>query len=337
MDTKVKILSKTEWRNWDKLVKDSPQGTLFHSSIWLEMMEELLESEIRIYGCFSGENLVGGCPVLIRKKGPFKKTRIPPLTPFLGILTEPTKSFRISAIESLNKKIIDSIINTLQKDFIYVKLANHSSLTDIRPFIWAKWKPQVKYTFITDLTDINALWKTIDQGAKYEVNKARKNGIEISVGWNISHFYDLFNSTYFHQGLNLPFSKEFLLNSINYLLGKKVCKIYFAVDSNKRPIACAQVVWDSKRAYYLNAASDPSVKSSAPSLLLWSIFEDLSGTFSEIDLVGANIPTIAKFKKDFASKLSSYYIVEWFPPFLDFLYDFSLIPKGIRQKFSHER
>ena len=55
----VRNLEATEYRNWDKFVANSPQGTLFHKSYWLESSGR----EFRIYGYFKGEELFAGLPL----------------------------------------------------------------------------------------------------------------------------------------------------------------------------------------------------------------------------------------------------------------------------------
>ena len=73
------------------------------------------------------------------------------------------------------------------------------------------------------------------------------------------------------------------------------------------PEAGAIVAWINKeKAYWLMAGSTArGKKKGIPSLLLWQIIEDLHKMgFKELDMVGANTPSIAFFKRGFGGKLT---------------------------------
>ncbi|MBI4283420.1 MAG: GNAT family N-acetyltransferase [Chloroflexi bacterium] len=330
----VRVLAKSEYNLWDKLVDSSPQGTIFSSSTWLELMAETQEREARVYGCYSGQNLVGGCITLVTQKGPFKKGWVPPLTSYFGVVIQPHESPRISKQESLEGKIMRSLIERLQADFDSIKLSNHSSLIDIRPFLWARWRAETRYTFTADVRDIEAMWRGVDQEARYEINKARKNGVGVCHSDDIRQFSRLVELTFLRQGKAPEPSERLLLHLFDRLSRRGLCRLYLAGETQESANAGALVVWDSKRAYYLMAASDPAIRNGSPSLLLWTILEEMSQNFAEVDLVGANTPSIAKFKKDFASRLVPYYVVEHFSPFFSTLYNSWLLPKGIRGRLA---
>ena len=117
------------------------------------------------------------------------------------------------------------------------------------------------------------------------------------------------------QNLKVPLNRDFLRKMFKLLASRNKCRLYFANTKSKQILCGALIVWDNKKAYYLLAASDPDVKLGDNYLLLWNIIEDMSRKFTTMDLVGANIPNIIKFKREFATKLVPYYIVEKYSSF----------------------
>jgi hypothetical protein len=62
----VRELSPSEYKEWDLLVEEAQPGTIFHTSEWLETCRDVLSRDLRIYGCFKSDELVGGCPLFIK-------------------------------------------------------------------------------------------------------------------------------------------------------------------------------------------------------------------------------------------------------------------------------
>ena len=162
----------------------------------------------------------------------------------------------------------------------------------------------------------------MDKDAKYEINKAKNSGIIIEENKEIDKFLILYEKTFLRQNSKVPIKKGFIKDMVGTLKNK--CRLYSAITKENEVVSGALVVWDEKKAYYLMAASEPNLKHGANYLLLWHIIEDMSGKFNSIDLVGANIPNLIKFKREFATELVHYFVVEKYSPFfieiLDKLY-----------------
>ena len=65
-EIEVKELVPSEYKEWDLLVEKAKPGTLFHTSEWLEICRDVLSRDLKIYGCFRSDELVGGCPLFIK-------------------------------------------------------------------------------------------------------------------------------------------------------------------------------------------------------------------------------------------------------------------------------
>lgn len=82
----VKEIGKSGHKEWDHLVDESPQGTVFHTSTWIDAVEEAFGKRFRVYGCFKGEELFGECIVYEERSKCIKLAEVLPLTPRIRIL-----------------------------------------------------------------------------------------------------------------------------------------------------------------------------------------------------------------------------------------------------------
>ena len=212
--------------------------------------------------------------------------------------------------------IITLVDDYLSKRYNYIALQLEPSIEDIRPFMWLGWKSSANYTYEIDLSDIKALWEKMDKDAKYEINKARKNSIQIVHGDNMEQFLILYEKTFAKHKSKVPLNKEWIKDMFKTLSKEKKCRLYYAKSSKEEIISSALTVWDNKKAYYLLAVSEPKVSIGSNYLLLWNVIDEMSKKFTVMDMVGANIPNIAKFKREFATKLTSYYTVEKYSSYL---------------------
>ncbi|MBS3096349.1 GNAT family N-acetyltransferase, partial [Candidatus Woesearchaeota archaeon] len=309
-DFEVREIKESEFSAWDKFVEESKQGTLFSTSLWMEVLNKHKGGKAKLLGIFSSNELVSGILLYERKKAFFDIMAYPPLTPFTPIIFKETKTPKFSKIESSQKKIINEVNGYLAKNYNFIALQLEPSIKDIRPFLWLGWKSSVSYTYEMDLTNIGDLWEKIDKDAKYEINKAKKSNVEVSDGIDMGKFLVLYEKTFLKQNLKIPLDKYFIEEMFKILSGKNKCKLYYAKTADGEIISGALCVWDNKKSYYLLAANDPKINIGANYLLLWHIIQDMSKRCKVIDLVGANIPDIAKFKREFATNLVPYYIVE---------------------------
>ena len=316
VELEIREIEGNELSKWDKFVEESKQGTVFSTTLWMEVLNRYPDGKSKILGIFRENEIISGILLYERKKAFLNIMAYPPLTPFTSILFNESKTSKFSNIESSQKKMINLINDYLSKNYNFIALQLDPSIKDIRHFLWRGWKSYASYTYEINLVNIKDLWERMDKDAKYEINKAKKNNVEISESKDIDKFLILYEKTFLKQNSKIPLNKDFIREMFKILISRGKCKLYFANTKEKETISGALTIWDNKKAYYLLAASDPTMKLGANYLLLWHIIENMSRKFTTIDLVGANIPNIVKFKREFATKLVPYYVVEKYKPTL---------------------
>jgi hypothetical protein len=308
----VRELREGDRRLWDELVETSPQGTIFHKSFWLETSSDLFDKVLRIYGCFNGDSLIGGCSVYL---GGIKFMRFASstveMTPYGGLVLEQTSTTKVRERESLYNEVIEALVRMFdQSGLPYIKLTNSPGLVDIRPFSWNGWESKVLYTYCFDLD--GDIGERISKKARNTVRKAAKSDITIKNSRDIDAFYGLFSMTFERQGLKPLVTREFMERMVKLVEAQGVGDMWIAETSTGEAAAAEIFIWDNKRAYRWSAASHPGYRDTgAASFLLYDIFGHLKEKgFKEVNLMAANTPNLTKFISSFNPRLIHYYSVE---------------------------
>ena len=311
MSAKVEVLEIHDPEVWDAFVRTSPEGTVFATSAWLEVAAEALGGTPVRLGCFRGGDLIGGCGLLrIRKMG-VKKAATPALTPYGGFLFAPSGASRAAQEEGKRTAVAAKLIERLERDFHYVLLRHAPELRDVRPFGWAGWSVQVRYTYAVSLQDIEATWRKFEHSIRKQINKAEKQGIKITESEDIGLFLRLQERSFARQKIAPPLARDRMRDFYERLHTRHLCRLYVAEYASGRPLSARIVVPGFDTVYDWVAGADPDYYATgATSFLVWTIMKELSESHSYFDFSGANLPSVSKFKRGFGGELRSYYIAE---------------------------
>lgn len=311
-DLVVRRFDSQNWAQWEAFVSNSPQGTIFSERLWLS----LLGLNYHLYGCFKGDEMVGGVVACEDAARPDCTSEIIPLTPFQGILFRDNSQMRTTTRESLERKTASAMADALEKDFQNLTFVNHYTIHDIRPFYWMTYgRPHeytalVRYTYVVDTGDMDRAWNKLDENTRYEINKARKRDITVVESDDFALFDGMHERTFERQGNERDVPASLLQRVYANLKQANRCQLYLARTADGIVTSGVLAIWDTKRAYYLLGGSEPNYRSNgSASLALWTMFEKMSARFKEIDLVGCNSPKRGAFKAGFGGILKHYFVV----------------------------
>lgn len=313
----LELLKPSQYDIWDDLVDRSPQGTVFHKSWWLKHIANHQNTNLHFLGVFREDELVGGCSIYEEKKFCFKLAFSPPInssTPYGGIIAV-SNTKNVKKDESLNKSIIGSVSEYCLEHYDYSQILNSPTFVDVRPFIWNGWGASIRYTYLLCLKDFSSskdLAMHYDGSVRWSINKADKNSVSVNVVNDSAELiYDLLAESYVWHRQDVPISKELLTMLLKELKSRGICKTYFAFH-NDRPISFGVFLFYNNTAYYWLGGSRRETSSlEGPSAVLGRALADaLNDNISFIDFVGANTPSIAKFKSAFNPVIYPYYLVE---------------------------
>jgi hypothetical protein len=287
----------------EKFITDSPQGSVFCRPWWLETVapgqwDYLVECK--------GDRIVALMPVVWQLRNGEISIGHPPLTQTLGILLP---EFNCKYVKMLSRQtdLIKRMVDQLP-DFVFFHQNFNYNFTNWLPFLWKGFTQMTRYTYvITDLTDLDQIWKGFRENIKTDIRKAEKK-VRVSGDFGIQTFLDMNELTFKRQGQKLPYTREFVRRLDNILKEHNARKMFFAVDDENRIYAATYIVWDEKSAYYLMSGSDPELRNSgATSLLIWESIKFASKVTKKFDFEGSIMKPIERFFRAFGGKQMPYF------------------------------
>ena len=291
-------LKPAEYEVWDRLVEASPAGTVYHYSQWLRSVSEAVGDRLVLIGFFQAGELVAGFPCQVRGRGPLKLARRAFATPYSNLLVRPD-------VEANAEPLVNEALRKLSRGFSCI-VVTQSPFANELP-LCARWQTREKATYVVDIRNTGRLWQSFSHQLRKDVRKAEKLGITVSSPCPPETLSRLYRSACQRRGLTPPLSGERLVLLLGKVLGAGLGRTYLAATAEREPCVARLVLYDSRRAYCALVGLDREVRQTGASeLLVWSVIRDFSKTHGELDLVGANSPEMAAFKRKFRGRLVTY-------------------------------
>jgi hypothetical protein len=218
MTIEIQIANKDDALEWDRIISESPHGTLFHQWNWLKITEK--HTQTRLYPIFGIKNgiPVAIFPLFFRKRGPARMVFSPPphaalfyLGPVLigfGTLRQEKWEHMYVDFQNLVEKFI---INELRANYISISLS--PALQDSRPFTWSGYRIEPNFDYNVDLTQgIDSLYGTLNNRQRADLKKAKEMGMVVEMGEKneFDKILDLMDIRYKQQAKVVTTSKDYL-------------------------------------------------------------------------------------------------------------------------------
>jgi hypothetical protein len=301
----IRALERAEFERWDEFVRQSPQGTLFHSTLWLEAADE----PFQLLGCFRGRELQGGFAMALlgaRVAG----VPQPALTPYLGILFPKSNAKYVTEL-STNKEISIALATFLKKNFDWIESSFAPEVRDLQPFIWHGFDVDLHYTYRLSLNDLDSVFDNMDARRRNKLVSAEKQGVTIEAGVEFGEIVRLCTKSFERQSLLATHTGAATrFEAALRRVGR--CKGFLARGAEGTPLGAVWIVWDDKRAYYLLGGYDHSERSNkAVSLALWRAIQFTAKDLKllEFDFEGSVIPAVEQFFRKFGATLTPFYTI----------------------------
>jgi hypothetical protein len=298
----VTELTQGDLAQWDALVDNSPHGTVFHKSGWLNTCALSLGKKVKIFGCFHDGQLIGGASLFLETKwGLFTRAHSWCMTaPYGGFILSPPPGKSVHKKESFSRDIIGSLLQAIEREhYLYVSIQNSPEFLDIRPFTWNGWDSRVSYAYYINLNNYHEA--NLDASVKRYIRKAEKNRITIEPYTEISKYYDLYCETYTRKNLKPPAPKSLFTGLYSFIRDNE-CGEMIAARTPDGDVAVAEiVVWDNRQAYSWTGVSDSRfLNSGASSLIMNDYLKRLRDRgIPKINIMMANIPQLSSFASYF--------------------------------------
>ena len=285
---------------WELLLAESPQATAWSDLTFAAHVEAALGLPVQVAAVWEDEVLRAGAVLYEKRKGPYRAAALPPLVQYVTpLLDAPLRETDVNH----RRSALDVLLAAIAEAFDQAQLVLHPSLDDARVLQWNGWDVTPAYTYRIDLsTDaVTSGWSSTPK----HTWKKERDAFEVKEGaaWT-SEAVTLVEASLSRQDEAMDVEPEAAWALVRALAEDGLVRVFVARRDGE-PEAGLFVLSDGRTAHYWLAGSVPGP---AMTVLVGEVLARLRDDgLAYFDLVGANVPTIAEFKRKFGSTLVPYF------------------------------
>jgi hypothetical protein len=312
-DLVVRDLSEGDFPAWSELVAASPEGSPYALPEYLETLCRSTGGTFRIRAVIKGEEIVGGIGLYMEKRrsGTVVSPRL--LLYYNGPVLRAYDTRYPSDRTRRHVRILRALEASLRTDgFARLALKPRNPLGDVRIFDRNGWTARPGYTYVVPLADLEALEQRYDRNVRRLVNRARREGIELSIDEDFDAFYRFHRETHERKGAPLYLREAAFARYFRELRGKGLVELYHARLPDGRSAAAQLVLLGPHPVTHtVCAAADEELQNTgANPFLRCAAFEDLSRRGYEAnDLTDASLNPVTDFKAQLGGDLEAHFEV----------------------------
>ena len=310
MATELTVRTVNDDAVWDAFNADSPQGSVFTSASWVKAACDAQGASPCFLGVFDRDRLSSALSYAEIVRGPFRKASTPVLTPYGGLLYRPVPGKRQSESDGYNLSCAELLADRLTGRYGHTMLVHHPAMTDIRAFSWTGWKDSVRYTYRIDITDADQVWDLMERRVRTVIRRAEES-LELGGPVDTGQFIDLYTRIYRDRGGTPPVATAIVRALFERVMAMPGADMRSVRDGDGKVVSTMILLSDRRAVHSWLSGSLPGENGSgAFSLLFWDAVRRYSGRCTHLDMIGANLESIAFFKKGFGGLLTPYYVTE---------------------------
>lgn len=218
MNAQLECVDKTNAGEWDRIVHESPHGTIFHTWKWLEIAGTHSGFTLHpLIGYVKGEP-VGLIPLFHRKICGINLVFSPPphlsllyLGPVLCLNSLQQQKKKEETYVSFLDCVNDYIKRQLKAQYVQIFLP--PKLSDPRPFTWSGYTVKPEYNYETDVCiGPETLYSNLPKKKRQQINGSYRRGITVEIGGKeeLEEVYNLMVERYSEQGRQVLVPKKYL-------------------------------------------------------------------------------------------------------------------------------
>lgn len=194
----------------------------------------------------------------------------------------------------------------------YGRIVLPPEVEDVRPFIWRGWRTELRYTYRIPLQRGGQLPLRTNARRNLERAQSAELTVRHPTGPEAVDALDAtMRATFSRQREPIPIPEKRWRSYLEQVAALPSVRIV-SVTGAGTPLATALIGFDSRRSYELHAGTTVEGAANGASVLaLWTAIQESADRVSEFDFAGANIPTVAHFKRGFGGRLVPYVAVAW--------------------------
>jgi hypothetical protein len=313
----LEVIGQADSKPWNEMVRNSINGTLFHSWEWLKIAEKYSGGKLYplIYCDANDGKPFGAIPLFHIKKLGVRMVFSPPpgsamtLGPVLLNKGYKQHKFELAYLEFQAQ--IDKFIKTLGAN--YVSFVTSPGLTDCRPFLWNKYSATPFYTYKIDLRQgEEAIWRDFSRTLRQDIKNSLTKGVHvfssnISEDEALDYVYGSLYNRFYKQRLNLPFQKNYL-QTILKEFGTSSIRLYLAKYQERIVGATIFIIYKDTISAWVGAARFESNDLEVNGCIYReAIIESIDHGYRWLEIMGANLRHLCLSKSKYCPQLDMYF------------------------------
>ncbi len=304
---------------WDRLVDESPEGSVFCRTTFLEALDRPHER----LALGDGASIPAGAVVFREADGSVARAPLP-FSLYQGVLLPGEVAVmpahrRVRETLERTAALLDALAGQGALSFCL-----HPRFPDVRAFSWfnyhrpeaGQFRIDVRYTGEIALSREGGLDAFLAGCRSVRRQEYRRAAARFTVGASdeLELLDELHERTFARQGLERSPRERSLLRSLTRAaLTHEFGEVLVARDGDGRAASAVLTLFDRRSTYYLVAANDPDYRSAGTSTLLFveMVRRALERGSETVDVVGMNSPSRGDFKASFGAMPVPYYVAHW--------------------------
>lgn len=299
---RLEMIDDGDEQRWDDLVATFEAGTIFHTLGWMRVVEKLYGARKLPIGIFDGADLVGVFPLFRIQRGPLTLVA----SPLGGV------GYGGPLVAKLHQRAVIEQLDTLLKEFgaDYVEFRSQTRL-EAATLNEGHYTVQRLQTFVLALNrSTQELWAGLKSGCRTAIRKAWKEDVKIVEATDRSFltvYYEMARDTYSKSNRLPPHSYQDYGAVWDILRPYGRIKVLLARHEDRIVAAGIFPCFGNKVYFWDGVSFRAHYRLNPNNLLHWTVIEWGAGHgLTHYDMLGANIPGIARFKRSFGGELQSY-------------------------------
>lgn len=292
-----------DYQIWDNFVNESPQGSIFCKSWWLETVSG---GAFDLLVLTKKGVLKAGIPFCYKDSERYQ-IGVRVFTPYYGLMLSPTEKQGYTAALSEDMDLQRKIIREFPTN-VNINIAMHHDYTNWFPFYLSGYRQTTNYTYINkDIKSIENVWDNLRVNIRTDIKKAERNGLLFREVSSTDELWDLTVKTFDRQGLKTPLTKSLHDDLIRVTRDRDSGAVYLVCDEKGTVYSGAFVVWDSDSAYIVSSAADPNLRNvDVTSFMYRNVLKTVSQRVDKLNFCGSMIPGVERLNRAFGGIQTPY-------------------------------
>ena len=303
----ARILTDSDFPEWDRLVAASADGSVYSTPAYLEALCEAGGGRFRILAAEKGGECLGGIALYERDESSASYVSPRLLLYYNGFVLRSYETRYPSVRTARQNEILETLATALPGlGYSRIAVRCRSPLTDVRVLLARGWQARPNYSYVVPLTNLETLRSRMEQNLRRLVDRCAESGVTVTEDDDFGSFFRLHSQIHERKGARLYLPEAAFARFFARLKDRGIARLFHARLPDGRSISTQLVLADRHPvSHTVSAAADAEHRQiGATAFLRWHVFRMLSEQgVTANDLTDAGLNPVTHFKAQLGGDL----------------------------------